>query len=340
MSEGVSRLRSLLWLGVSVGAGLLAWRAWQRGNINAVGSYHGTKVLRTPETRFKRLSSYPFAPRYVQVDGLRLHYVDEGPPKGEVVLMLHGEPSWSYLYRKMIPMFAAAGYRALAPDLIGFGKSDKLADKNAYSYARHVDWLWNWMQTLELSGITLVCQDWGSLLGLRLVAEHPERFARVVLANGGLPTGNEEMSQAFKVWQAFSQTVPILPIGKILQMGTVTVLDERTLRAYNAPFPSEAYKAGARVFPALVPTRPDDPAAPANRKAWEALTKFEKPFLTAFSDGDPITRDFERCFHRRVPGARGQPHTTIREAGHFLQEDKGEELARVVLDFMTATPSV
>jgi haloalkane dehalogenase len=318
------------------GAGFLLWRWLQQREQNVVGTANGVSVLRTPESRFDDLPGYAFAPHYVELDGLRLHYVDEGPIAGNVVLMLHGEPSWSYLYRKMIPLFTAAGYRAVAPDLIGFGKSDKLADRSAYTYQRHVDWIEKWLQSLDLNDITLVCQDWGALIGLRLVAEHPERFARVVLANGALPTGDDEMPAVFRAWLAFSQWVPLLPIGQILQMGTQTRLSRATIDAYKAPFPGEVYKAGARVFPALVPTRPDDPAAPANRAAWEALQQFEKPFLTAFGDSDPIMRGADLVFQDRIPGAQGQPHTTIRGAGHFIQEDKGEELAQVVLDFIVA----
>jgi haloalkane dehalogenase len=230
----------------------------------------------------------------------------------------------------------AAGYRAIAPDLIGFGKSDKLAAKSAYTYQRHVDWTWAWLESLDLHEITLICQDWGSLIGLRLVAEHPERFARVVLANGALPTGDQELTEGFKRWLMFSQRAPMLPIGTILQMGTKTQLGKEVLDAYKAPFPGEAYKAGARIFPALVPVHPDDPAAPANRKAWRSLMRFDKPFLTAFGDSDPVTRGGERAFQRLVPGAKGQPHTVIQGAGHFVQEDKGEELAQIVLDFMPA----
>jgi len=295
------------------------------------------KILRTPEDRFVDLPDYPFAPHYVEVEGLRMHNIDEGPPEGEIVLMLHGEPSWSYLYRKMIPLFASAGHRAVAPDLVGFGKSDKPAATEDYTYQRHVDWMWGWMQAVDLKDVTLICQDWGSLIGLRLVAEHPERFARVVLANGGLPTGDHPMPKAFLVWQAFSQRVSRLQIGRLIQLGTVNKLDEKVLAAYEAPFPDETYKAAAKVFPKLVPTRPDDPAAPANRKAWKSLMRFTKPFLTAFSDGDPVTRGGEAPFQRLVRGARNQPHTTIEGAGHFLQEDKGPELAQVVLDFMAQT---
>ncbi|MCG8348303.1 MAG: haloalkane dehalogenase [Chloroflexales bacterium] len=330
--------RSKLGIAAALGVGFLIWRSQRqrRANVVSMGSYG--KILRTPESRFANLPGYPFAPHYVEVDGLRMHYVDEGPRTGEIVLMLHGEPSWSYLYRKMIPLFTAAGYRALAPDLIGFGKSDKLAEKRAYTYQRHVDWMWAWLQALDLHNITLVCQDWGSLLGLRLVAEHPERFARVVVANGALPTGDQELPSAFKTWLAFSQQVPVLPIGRIIQTGTQHPVDKAVLAAYNAPFPSEAYKAGARIFPTLAPITPDNPAAPANRRAWEALARFDKPFLTAFSDGDPIMRGGERIFQQRVPGAHDQAHTTIRGAGHFLQEDQGEELARVTLEFMAANP--
>jgi haloalkane dehalogenase len=329
-------LKAILGLGAAAGAGLLVWRWLQKRAENIVGTVDGVKVLRTPDSRFENLAGYPFEPHYVDLDGLRMHYVDEGPQDGQVVLMLHGEPTWSYLYRKMIPLFTAAGYRAIAPDLIGFGKSDKLAATSAYTYQRHVDWTWAWLQSLDLQDVTLVCQDWGALIGLRLVAEHPERFARVVLANGALPTGDQELPEAFKRWLTFSQRVPVLPIRTILQMGTKTQLGKEALEAYNAPFPGEAYKAGARVFPTLVPITPDDPAAPANRKAWKSLMRFDKPFLTAFGDSDPVTRDGERAFQRLVRGAKGQPHTTIEGAGHFIQEDKGAELAGVVLDFMAA----
>jgi len=331
-----------LWLAAAAGAGLLAWRLQARRKGQVVGTLSGSRVLRTPESRFADLPGYPFAPHYAYVgdpvEGLRMHYVDEGPSGGEVVLMLHGEPSWSYLYRKMIPRFAAAGLRAVAPDLIGFGKSDKLADRGAYTYERHVAWTWAWLQQLDLADVTLVCQDWGALIGLRLVAEHPERFARVVVANGALPTGDQALPAAFRAWRAFSQAVPALPVGRVVQLGTKTTLNRAVVDAYDAPFPSEAYKAGARAFPALVPARPDDPAAPANRAAWRALERFDKPFLTAFSDGDPIMRGGDAVFRRRVPGARGQPHTTVEGAGHFLQEDRGEALAEVVLAFIKGAP--
>jgi haloalkane dehalogenase len=295
------------------------------------------KILRTPEEHFDNLPDYRFEPNYIEVDGLRMHYVDEGPRDGETVLMLHGEPSWSFLYRHMIPLFVQAGHRAIAPDLIGFGKSDKPSETEDYTYQRFVDWTKGWMDALSLENITLICQDWGSLIGLRLVAEHPERFARVVVGNGGLPTGSEKMSEAFTAWQEFSQKVSRLQIGRIVQNGTTTKLSKEVVKGYDAPFPEEEYKAGARIFPALVPTTPEDPAASANRQAWKALRKFEKPVLTAFSDSDPITSGGERIIQRLIAGAKDQPHTTIKDAGHFLQEDKGPELAKVVIDFMNAS---
>jgi len=294
------------------------------------------KILRTDEARFKNLSGYPFVANYLSLaNGLRIHYVDEGPKASDPVLMLHGEPSWSYLYRKMIPVFAQAGFRAVAPDLVGFGKSDKPTSTRDYSYQSHVEWMSEWLQKVALTNITLVCQDWGSLIGLRLVAAQPELFAGVVLANGGLPTGDEEMSTAFKIWQAFSKFSPVLPIGQIVQLATVTKLSKAVKAAYKAPFPRPGYKAGARIFPSLVPTTPDDPASQANRDAWQVLKEFDKPFLTAFSDGDAITRGADKIFQELVPGAQGQPHTTIRGGGHFLQEDRGEAFAEVVLAFIS-----
>ncbi len=265
---------------------------------------------------------------------MRIHYVDEGPASAEPVLMLHGEPSWSYLYRKMIPPIAQAGYRVIAPDLVGFGRSDKPAKREDYTYQRHVDWMRGLIEQLDLRSITLVCQDWGGLIGLRLAAEHEERFARIVAANTGLPTGDQPMGRAFLAWQRYSQETPEFHVGGIVKGGCQTELAPEVIAAYDAPFLDDRYKAGARQFPLLVPNSPDDPAAPANRKAWEVLTRWQKPFLTAFSDSDPITRGADQLFQALIPGAKGQPHTTIVGAGHFLQEDKGPELAEVVLAFM------
>jgi haloalkane dehalogenase len=292
------------------------------------------ELLRTPDERFANLPDYPFAPHYVEVDGARIQYVDEGPASAEPVLMLHGEPSWSYLYRKMIPLIAQAGYRAIAPDLVGFGRSDKPARREDYTYQRHVDWMRGLIEQLDLHNITLICQDWGGLIGLRLAAEHDGRFARIVAANTGLPTGDQPMGRAFLAWQRYSQEVPEFHAGGIVKGGCQTELAPEVIAAYDAPFPDNRYKEGARQFPLLVPNSPDDPAAPANRKAWEVLARWQKPFLTAFSDSDPITRGADQLFQGLIPGAKGQPHTTIVGAGHFLQEDKGPELARVVLAFM------
>ncbi|BAW07267.1 haloalkane dehalogenase [Nocardia seriolae] len=304
-------------------------------------------ALRTPDERFADLPDFPFGPHYLEVaagDGsdtrLRTHYLDEGPRDGEVVLLLHGEPSWSFLYRRIIPVLVVGGLRCVAPDLIGFGRSDKPAERADYSYARHVEWLREALfDHLDLSGITLVCQDWGGLLGLRLVAEHPDRFARVVVANTGLPTGDAKLTESFAAWQRFSQQTPSFPVGGIVAGGCRTELTPDVVAAYDAPFPDESYKAGARAFPLLVPTRPDDPAAPANRAAWERLAHFAKPVLTAFSDGDPITAGGHRVFQEKVPGAAGQPHTTVLGGGHFLQEDRGPQLAALVREFIAANPA-
>ncbi|MGI9058647.1 MAG: haloalkane dehalogenase [Ktedonobacteraceae bacterium] len=295
------------------------------------------EILRTPDERFHNLPGYNFAPHYIEVDNIRIHYLDEGPANAAPVLLMHGEPSWSYLYRKMIPIITAAGYRAIAPDLVGFGRSDKPALREDYSYQRHMDWMAGLLAALDLQHITLVCQDWGGLLGLRLAAEHEARFARIVAANTGLPTGDTPMSAAFFAWQKYSQTAPDFHVGGIVKGGCVTELTPEIIAAYDAPFPADRYTAGARQFPLLVPTTPDDPASQANRQAWQVLTHWNKPFLTAFSDSDAITHGGERVFQKLVPGAQGQPHTIITGAGHFLQEDKGEELAHVVVDFISKT---
>lgn len=297
------------------------------------------KFLRTPDECFKTLPGYDFQPNYLQVDdtdggSLRVHYIDEGPKDSEGVLLMHGEPSWSFLYRKMIPIISGAGYRVIAPDLMGFGRSDKPAQQRDYTYQRHVDWMLSALDQLEMKNITLVCQDWGGLIGLRLVTARPEYFARVVVANTGLPTGDQKMSDAFLQWREFSRTSPKFHIGSIMQGGCTGTLSPEIAAAYNAPFPDDSYLAGARIFPSLVPITPDDPSAEANRKAWEILSAFDKPFLTAFSDSDPITRGGFRIFQEKIPGAQGCPHTTIKGGGHFLQEDCGEKLAQVVLDFM------
>ena len=309
------------------------------------------EVLRTPDDCFAGLTEWPYEPLYTDIPSgdtgqtLRMHHVDVRPvdrhPTGatETILCLHGEPSWSYLYRKMIPVFAKAGHRVVAPDLIGFGRSDKPTQMSDYSYERHVDWLSQWLVSNNLTDLTLVCQDWGGLLGLRLVAAFPERFARVVASNTFLPTGDRDPGEAFRAWRNYSQTTPDFNVGNIVQAGSASrPIGDHNVAAYNAPFPDDTYKAGARIFPTLVPSEPNDPSAPANRAAWETLAGWTKPFLTAFGDSDAITRGSDRHFQERIPGAAGQAHTTIVGGGHFIQEDKGEELARITNEFIAATP--
>jgi haloalkane dehalogenase len=307
-------------------------------------------VLRTPETRFDGLPDYPFAPHYVEIgsgDGsgipLRVHYVDERPSdpaqaSGETILLLHGEPSWSFLYRHVIPPLVAAGHRCVAPDLVGFGKSDKPTDRFAYTYQGHVDWLRETVfDRLDLRDVTMVCQDWGGLLGLRLLAEHPDRFRRVVATNTSFPTGDEDLGGAFSLWLQLSQRANPFDIGQVVERGTVTTLDPAVRAAYNAPYPDESYLQGARQFPLLVPIMPHDEAAPANRRAWAVLETLQTPFLCAFSDKDYGVGDGARVLRERIAGAHGQSHTTITGAGHFVQEDKGPELAAIVNNFIQAT---
>jgi haloalkane dehalogenase len=307
-------------------------------------------VLRTPDDQFANLPAFAFEPHYAEVPAdpenpaagsLRVHYLDETPEQaapGEVIVCLHGEPSWSYLYRHMLPVFSAAGLRSVAPDLVGFGRSDKPVARTDYTYARHVAWMRSLLfDQLDLSGITLVCQDWGGLIGLRLVAEAPARFARVVAANTFLPAG-DPLGRGFEQWRQFSQEAEDFNVGAIIDMGTVTALDDDVRAAYDAPFPTDAYKAGARQFPMLVPDGPDAPGAADNRAAWEELEHFERPFLTAFSDADPVTGGADRPLQERIPGARGRTHTTITGGGHFLQEDQGPQLAETIVQFVHDTP--
>jgi len=298
------------------------------------------EVLRTPDARFANLPSYPFASHYLEVgqgeSRLRMHYVDEGPREAAPVLLLHGEPSWSYLYRKMIPPIAAAGHRVIAPDLVGFGRSDKPAARDDYTYARHVDWTRDLLLGLDLRDITLFGQDWGGLIGLRLAAEHEDRFARIVASNTFLPTGDTPPGRAFLAWQRFSQQSPDFRAGAIVQNGTVSELPSEVVAAYDAPFPDDRYLAGARQFPLLVPTSPDDPAAAPNRRAWEVLGRWQKPFLCVFGDSDPITGGAYPILQSAIPGATGQPHRMLTGAGHFIQEDKGDELAQIVVEFIAS----
>ena len=287
------------------------------------------KILRTPDAAFAGITDFPYAPHYHQITpDLRMHYVDEGPRDAPVVLMMHGEPSWCYLYRHMIGPVVAAGFRVVAPDLIGFGKSDKPAAKTDYSYAKHVAWVRSWVEALDLQNITLACQDWGSLVGLRLVAGMPDRFAAVVLSNGGLPAG-QPAPRPFAIWRAFSKYSPIFPIGRLINAGTKRTLLPAEIAAYDAPFPSSAHKAGARIFPSFVPLGANV-AVPDQLHAWGVLEKWEKPFLCCFSDGDPITRGGAALFRGRVPGTNGQPHTTLK-GGHFIQEDDPQGFVDCIL---------
>ena len=334
------------------------------------------KVLRTPDERFTDLPGFPFSPHYTDVpDGesgtLRVHHVDEGPEGAPIVLCMHGQPTWSYLYRHMIPVLTGAGLRVLAPDLVGFGRSDKPAAREDYSYQRQVDWLTAWLVQNDLRGVTFLGQDWGGLIGLRMVAENPERFDRVVAANTGLPNPTEisqeridavktfrrdaptptmqEVMQAlgspdrehpertFAYWQKWSWESEDLPIGMLIA-GSVDgrQLTPGEIAAYDAPFPDASYKMGPRAMPSQVPMLPDDPSVPANRRAWEVFSKWEKPFLCAFSDNDPVTAGADRMASA-IPGGKGQPHVTIKGGGHFLQEGRGEQLARVVADFVKSS---
>jgi len=311
-------------------------------------------VFRTQDERFENLKDYSFTPHYLEVDSaigkLRVHYVDEGPRDADPILLMHGEPSWSYLYRNMIPPLVAAGHRVIAPDLIGFGRSDKPAKRTDHSYQNHVDWVMQFVSELDLQNITLFCQDWGSLIGLRIVAGAPDRFARVVAGNAALPAGRGEdgiviggqwtqpdpnaelkWEGGFKGWLKYSQTVPEFDCGIILQVATVRKLTGAELDAYRAPFPDERYAAGPRVMPTLVRSQ-----MATNRKAWKVLSEFGKPFLTTFSDSDPITSGGEKVFQKRIPGAKGQPHTIIKHAGHFLQEDASEQLATLINDLIAS----
>ena len=301
------------------------------------------EALRTPEERFADLPDYPFEPNYAEIrDGeggtLRVHYLDEGPADAAPVLLVHGEPSWSYLYRHMVPILVNAGHRVVVPDLVGFGRSDKPTRQTDYSYARHVAWLSELVfDHLDLRDATFFGQDWGGLLGLRLVADEPDRFARVVIGNSGLPTGHGPASEAFLRWQRFSQTTPVFPVGDLVGRACTTELPAAVVAAYDAPFPDDTFKAGARIFPSFVPTNPDDPETAPNQAAWRVLEAFQKPFLCAFSDSDPVTAGGDAPFLAKVPGARGRQHPTIVGAGHFLQEDAGPELAAVIRDFISDT---
>ncbi|ORB85061.1 haloalkane dehalogenase [Mycobacterium kansasii] len=297
-------------------------------------------VVRTPDARFENLVGYPFAPHYLEVaatgtPAVRMHYVDEGPTDGPPIVLLHGEPTWSYLYRTMIPPLARAGHRVLAPDLIGFGRSDKPTRIEEYTYLRHVEWVTSWLENLDLKGVTLFVQDWGSLIGLRIAAEQDARIAALVVANGFLPTAQQRTPPAFYIWRAFARYSPVLPAGRIVDTGTVRKVSAEVRAGYDAPFPDKRYQAGARAFPQLVPTSANDPAIPANRAAWDALGRWDKPFLAIFGKRDPILGRADRPLINHIPGAAGQPHARI-NASHFIQEDSGPELAERIVSWQQA----
>ncbi|BCZ23852.1 haloalkane dehalogenase [Mycobacterium senriense] len=297
-------------------------------------------VLRTPDSRFENLEDYPFVGHYLDVTAsdtrpLRMHYLDEGTIEGPPIVLLHGEPTWSYLYRTMIPPLTDAGNRVLAPDLIGFGRSDKPSRVEDYSYQRHVEWMVSWFEHLNLRDVTLFVQDWGSLIGLRIAAEQSDRVARLVVANGFLPTAQRRTPPAFYAWRTFARYSPVLPAGRIVSAGTVRRVPSKVRAGYDAPFPDKTYQAGARAFPQLVPTSPTDPAIPANRKAWDALGRWEKPFLAIFGARDPILGRADSALIKHIPGAAGQPHARI-NASHFIQEDRGPELAERIHSWQQA----
>jgi haloalkane dehalogenase len=261
--------------------------------------------------------------------------VQDGPGDADPVLMLHGEPSWSFLYRKMIPVLVAAGHRVVCPDLVGFGRSDKPTRIEDHTYARHVEWVRALaFDILDLHRVTLVGQDWGGLIGLRLAAEHPERFSGLVVANTGLPTGDIPMPEIWWQFRKVIQSAPSIDVGRFVQGGCRRPMSDEVRAGYDAPFPDDTYSAAPRAMPGLMPTSPDDPAAPANRSAWAKLCASSTPMLVAFSDGDPITGGMAPIFQRKIPGAQGIEHPVLRDAGHFLQEDAGKDLAAYIVDFL------
>ena len=305
-------------------------------------SIHEVKpgVLRTPDKCFNDLPDFPYEPHYVEVNGLRIHYLDEGPIDADPILLMHGEPTWCFLYRKMIPGLVAAGHRCIAPDLIGFGKSDKLASRDDYSYQFHVDTMNEFVHAIDLRNITLFCQDWGSLIGIRALIDNLDRYTRLIVANGGLPTGDpapEEYRTAvdsFATWLEFSQTTKDFPVGQIANIHSASDLTDEVMAAYDAPFPNDAYKAAAWVFPSLVPITVDNPETDNNRKGWKVLTEWQGEVLTLFSDMCPYSKGGEMPFQKFMPGGKGQPHEIIKGGGHFVQEDKGELLAEKIVAWL------
>ena len=293
------------------------------------------EVLRTPEERFENLKDWPYEAKYQIVNSeygdIRVHYIDEGSENPDTVLMIHGEPSWGYLYRNMVTPLVKSGKRIIVPDLPGFGKSDKLSLRDGYTYEKYVAWMSDWLLSLDMKNITLFGQDWGGLIGLRLVTAYPDRFSKIVAANTFLPTGDYNPGEAFLKWKEYSQTVEDFHVGGIIKGGTVREITQDIIDAYNAPFPDDTYKEAARQFPTLVPVTPEDPSSQVNRDAWEKLMKWDKPFLCAFSDSDPVMAGVDKTFIKLVPGTKDMPHTTIKKAGHFLQEDNPEDCVKAIL---------
>ena len=290
------------------------------------------RVFQTPESRFKELKDYPFQPHIIKVDNLKIHYVDEGPVNANPVLFLHGVPAWSYLYRHLINKISESGIRVIAPDLIGFGKSDKPMKTKSHSYQSHVEWITEFINMLNLKEITLFCHDWGSLIGLRIAAQHPEMFARIIVSNGMLPTGEYRINPVFRLWKYFARYSPIIPVDRVIEAGTLRKLDKEEKKAYRAPFPSSKYKAAIRALPSRVPLSREDPEAGINKQLWKSLSSWEKPFLTLFGNKDPITNGGDEYMQKRIPGAAGQDHIRL-DAGHFIQEDRFEELAEIIIRF-------
>jgi haloalkane dehalogenase len=294
----------------------------------------GIEFKRTPEERFSNVVDFPYEPAYVDIDGLRMAYVDVGPADGHPLLLLHGEPTWGFLYRRMIPLLVDAGYRCVAPDLIGFGRSDKPVDRSVYTYAGHVAWMKQFLDDIELPPATLFAQDWGGLIGLRIAAENPERFDRVAIGNTGLPVG-ESLGEGFAFWLNMSQTMEFMDAGGLLQQSTqARELTDDEMDGYRAPFPDESFMAGAREFPCLVPITPEQGGVAANLAAWEVLDRWDKPFLTLWCPGDFVLGGLGRQFIDRVPGANGQPHQQFEPGGHFLQDDRGEDVAAALIAWL------
>jgi len=297
------------------------------------------KILRTPDERFEVLTNWSYEPHYVELDDkIRIHYVDEGPKDGELILLMHGEPTWSYLYRHMIPPLLDAGFRCVAPDLVGFGRSDKLSEISDYTFGRQVKWMTEWMIKVDLQDITLFCQDWGSLIGMRMAAENQERFKRLMLSNGGLSTGDGPVSEFFMKWRHISSSRPMFDWEPFMQNATDRTLTEEDIKGYGAPFPDPSYMMGPRAMPSQVPISPDDPEHDANVAAIEVYKKWTKPFLTAFGTHDLFTKGGQRVWQKMVPGAQGQKHRRVKNANHFIQEDKGPELADILIEFIKDNP--